>query len=159
MVAFIQPAARCNWAYGSLLEVVVFLGSCSSSHEAAEQYYRYINSQNYDSAFKYVAYHVDFSTSSPSISFDVAKHIWIERVTQLRESGNYVIAVKWIDVYIDDGYPVGRATIRVMEQGVQKDITQRVHFVNQNGWKVQSVVSEGGPTALDEAISGRLPMP
>ncbi|NJK81045.1 MAG: hypothetical protein HC914_14580 [Chloroflexaceae bacterium] len=134
----------------------VFAPACYQAAGAARAYYRHLAAGAFVDAARYVAYYETFSDVAPTTPPAQLRQQWVQRVSALQAQGTYVAQIHSVEVMLEDGYPVGVATVTIHQQGQEWTITQHIHFMDVEGWKVQAVVSPGGETALDYAVSGHI---
>lgn len=133
------------------------------THRAASMYYRHLATGEFEKAFEYVAYYDRCSDLEPEVPYEDAQRIWVSRVNEMRENGLYLAEAERIQVLIDDGYPIGKAYVTIVDNGMKQSMTQDVRFVRLFGkWRVQGVRSAYDELTksiaiLDEAISGHIP--
>lgn len=112
---------------------------------AAKNFLTDIKYDNFEQAFNYVDYYDIGDDVKPEISFEKAKNIWTSRMKNLKNEGVYLIDYKDLEVYKDDGYPIGLVMIQLSENGVIKEYKCSIHFTQLTTvfkWKICDI---GGP--------------
>jgi len=133
------------------------------AHRAASTYYKHLSTGDFEEAFQYLAYYDQYSDRPPEVSSEDAKKIWVSRAEEVRTAGLYVVEAESIQICTDDGYPMGKAQVTIVDHGIERSVIQDVHFARLSGaWKVQAVrTSHDGASisiaVLDEALSGHIP--
>ncbi len=133
------------------------------THRSASRYYRHLAAGEFEKAFEYVAYYDEYSDLEPAVLHEDAKKVWVGRVKEMRQSGLYFAEVERIQVLIDDGYPMGKAYVTIVDQGVKTRVTQNICFARHSGtWRVQVIRTDSDCltetiASLDKAISGHIP--
>jgi hypothetical protein len=108
------------------------------SRSAAKGVLDNVIEQDYEKAFESVYFYDRASDLEPIISYDDAKQAWIQRVTDLREQGVYLVDYNQLRVSLDDTYPKGTVNLVIMENGekkVKEDV--QLWFAQREGmWKL-----------------------
>ncbi|WP_047986465.1 hypothetical protein [Ornithinibacillus californiensis] len=121
----------------SFFAVVVILGLLTfaflpglidqtQSKNAAKNVLENVIEQNYEKAFESIYYFDRESDVEPTISYEEAKKEWIQRVTDLRDEGVYLVDFKQLQVRLDDTYPKGTVDLVIMENGkesIKEDVS------------------------------------
>ncbi|MEH7225383.1 hypothetical protein V7112_16365 [Bacillus sp. JJ1566] len=92
----------------------------TQSRNAAKGVLDNVIEQDYEKAFESVYYFDQASDLEPIISYEDAKNKWIQRVTDLRENGVYLVDYNLLRVRLDDTYPRGSVDLVIMENGEKK---------------------------------------
>lgn len=125
------------------------------SRSVANNFLSELEQGDFDEAFEYVLYFDVASDIQPTISYENAKQIWVERVKQLKENNTYLKEYKDLTVWIDDGAPRGKVIIVVVEKGKEREYTVYLQFA---GEKIQQLYEfPQDMTELEKAISGHVP--
>lgn len=139
-------------------ETLLFVTVCSRAAQVAESYYEAVAAEDFSRAFGYIAYYTRSTDPKPTIAPGVVEERWVQRIEALQAQGSYVVAVEQIEVYTDDGYPMGSARLFIHHNGVEHPIEQVFYFnrMEEHGvWKIALVRSSDQRFArLDLALGG-----
>ncbi|NOK61931.1 MAG: hypothetical protein GFH27_549289n374 [Chloroflexi bacterium AL-W] len=156
---FLQGWSRCNIRRYNA-EALLFVTVCSRAAHVAENYYEAVAAGEFSRAFDYIGYYTRSSNPKPAISYEVVEERWVQRMQALQAQGSYVVAVENIEVYTDDGYPMGSTRLFIHHNGVEHPIEQVFHFNRMEHlfdgvWKIALVRSSDQRFArLDLALGG-----
>ncbi len=127
------------------------------SRSAAKGLLDNVINQDYGDAFESVYFFDKASDLKPTIPHEDAKKKWVERVTDLREQGVYLVDYNHLRVRLDDSYPKGTVDLVFMENG-KKEIKEDVSlwFGSRDGtWKLGDFHYHKNDEDWEEALSGR----
>ncbi|MEM8535448.1 MAG: hypothetical protein AAGF95_31750 [Chloroflexota bacterium] len=154
---FLQGWNSCNIKRYNA-ETLLFVTVCSRAAQVAENYYEAVAAGEFSRAFGHIAYYTRSTNPKPTIAPGVVEERWVQRVEALQTRGSYIVTIENIEVYTDDGYPMGSARLRIQDNGVEQTIEQTIHFnrMEEHGpWKIASVRSNNQRFAeLDLALGG-----
>jgi hypothetical protein len=142
-----------------ILFIVLFIGfflfkDYIFCYYAAKGLLTNVKNGDFEQAFNYVDYYDIGDDVKSEISFEKAKNIWTSRMKNLQNEGVYLIDYKNLKIYKDDGYPKGRVTVQLSENGVIREYKCGIHFTHLTSikWKVCDI--EGPKHIFFETIGG-----
>ncbi len=130
------------------------------THRTARHFYEALTAGDYALAFEQLAYYDHYSDLAPSISKAMARELWIERLAALQEAEVYLVDMASLEIYFDDGYPVGKAYVTIMDHGTAVTAVQQIHFAERAGtWLVQNFSTNSDTSTesiayIDQGLSG-----
>jgi hypothetical protein len=146
-----------------ILFVLLSVGPFSAERQArlvAREFLEYLCRGAWVDAFTHVAYFDVASDLEPTVPYDQAKRVWVERVKKLQEEGVYVKSYSGLRTWTDDGYPQGEVTLTIIGKGREVFRRYRLHFARHGGvWKVQNLYEAEGLSqhVLEKALGGYIP--
>jgi hypothetical protein len=131
----------------------------NQSRNAAKGVLENVINQNYEEAFEHVYFFDRASDLEPEISYKDAKKEWIDRLTDLREQGIYLLDYHHLRVHLDDHYPIGYVDLVFMENG-EKKMKEDVGLwfaPRENKWKLGdfNYYKEDSEEEWEHALSGK----
>jgi len=153
------------WLGGIVLLAVVLWIAFSTEwkcYRVADNFLEHVTNGEFEQAFEYVSYFDEASDMSPTISYEEAKKIWVERMQTYQEQGMYFKSFEKLDTWTDDTYPEGMVTLTLVRDGKEHTIDRQdlyIHFnLLDDEWKVQMISSGSFPDdPLFQALSGQMP--
>lgn len=96
--------------------------------------------QKYEKSFESIYYFDQATDLEPTIPYEDAKEKWIQRVTELKENGVYIVDYNQLHVRLDDTYPIGSVDLVIIENGekkIKEDVSLWFGFaLKEEKWKL-----------------------
>ncbi len=150
-IIVLQRSSPCDHS-----QPITSIGACYQAAYAARAYYDAIVAEDYTQAFRYVATFSTYPELPLQIPYKIQEEHWVNRMRNAKADGVYIAEVRGIEVWTDDAYPMGRASVVIVADGKEHVVAQDIHFMKRERWQIDSVQSEGDFGRLDEALGGHL---